>query len=225
MQTDPSTPDTTSTPSPRRRGRRPGSPDTRAQIVDAAKGLFADRGFGAVSLRAIARRAEVDPALVHHYFGSKTELFLVALIDVRADPAVVLEALTEVPSGVRGRALVLAFTNLWESTDLAGRFQEVVLGQLADSGGTSNAAEFITDIIIDRLTALCAPDQRNLRANLVASQIMGMGLARYVIHVEPLASMDRWEVAATVGPTIQHYLTGTVDPNSSPGPTPRARHA
>lgn len=210
----------TTTGSTRRRGRRPGPRDTRGEIVAAARELFSTEPFDRVSLRAVARRAGVDPALVHHYFSGKAELFLTATVDISADPEQVLGMLDGIPSQRHGAALVLAFTAVWDAAGRDGRFTEFATVMLSNPGLTSGAREFITTQIGARVTALADPRERELRATLALSQMLGMAMMRYVLRMEPVASMERTRLAEVYGPTFQHYLTGRLSAserlNSSP---------
>ncbi|MCI1749152.1 MAG: TetR family transcriptional regulator [Acidipropionibacterium sp.] len=205
---------------PRRRGRRPGARDTRQEIVDAARELFSTLPFDGVSLRAIARRADVDPALVHHYFSGKAELFLTATADVSADPVAVFGMLDAIPAHRQGAALVLAFTAVWDAAGRTGRFTEFATTMLATPELTAGAREFITEQIGERVSRLADPDERTLRATLVLSQMLGMAMMRYALNMEPVASMTRSRLADLYGPTLQHYLSGRLSPgerwNSSP---------
>lgn len=198
--------------SPRPRGRRPGARDTRQEIVDAARELFSTLPFDRVSLRAIARRADVDPALVHHYFSGKSELFLTATADVSADPVEVFRMLDAIPVHRHGAALVLAFTAVWDVAGRTGRFTEFATTMLATPDLTIGAREFITQQIGERVSRLADPDERTVRATLVLSQVLGMAMMRYALRMEPVASMSRSRLADLYGPTLQHYLTGRLSP-------------
>lgn len=202
------------------RGRRPGSPDTRQTIVGAARGLFDTQPYDQVSLRAIARRADVDPALVHHYFSGKAELFLTATADVSADPMEIFRMVDDVPADRRGAALVLAFTAVWEAAGRSGMFTEFISSMLATPDLTAGAGEFITQQIRERIAHFADPDERTLRATLAMSQMIGMAMLRYTLRMEPVTSVNRSRLAELYGPTLQHYLTGRLSAedrrNSSP---------
>lgn len=202
------------------RGRRPGSQDTRQTIVGAARGLFDTQPYDQVSLRAIARRADVDPALVHHYFSGKAELFLTATADVSADPMEIFRRVDDVPTDRRGAALVLAFTAVWEAAGRSGRFTEFISSMLATPDLTAGAGEFITQQIRERIAHFADPDEQTLRATLAMSQMIGMAMLRYTLRMEPVTSVSRSRLAELYGPTLQHYLTGRLSAedrrNSSP---------
>jgi AcrR family transcriptional regulator len=197
---------------PLARGRRPGQPNTRAQIVEAARECFADLGYTAASIRAIAARAGVDPALVHHYFtGGKAALFTEAL-RLRRDPRLVVEELTA--SGGGGAAVVRGFLGLWEE-DAGGAFISVVQAMV-----TSPAiADAVREYLADRIWSQKAPPD-DVRRALVSSQLMGLAWTRYVLRLEPLASADIDTVAALVGPTIDRYANDPLPPLPPPPPPP-----
>ncbi|MGY0002739.1 TetR/AcrR family transcriptional regulator [Micromonospora sp. I033] len=195
----------------RRTGRRPGNPDTRETILAAARAAFAERGFDAVSIRAIATAAGVDPALVHHYFGTKEELFR-ATVAIPVDPARLLPAvLAGGPDGV-GERLVRTFLTVWDSP--VGGAAVALLRSAVSSEWTARLLrEFLTTQVLRRVLDQLDvdPAQLPLRGALVASQIAGLAMMRYVIRLEPVASADPETLVAAIGPTVQRYLTGDLD--------------
>lgn len=189
-----------------RRGRRPGAPDTRAAILAAARERFATAGFGATSVRAIATDAGVDPALVHHYFGSKRDLFVAALA-LPVDPREVLApVIAQGPDGA-GERLLATFLAVWDDPERRLPLLAVARSILDPSGHRLLQDGFIVAVLVPVLTDL-GIDQVERRAPLLASQIVGLIVMRYVLEVEPLASMPAADVVTVVGPTIQRYLTG-----------------
>ncbi|HEX6970104.1 MAG TPA: TetR family transcriptional regulator [Micromonosporaceae bacterium] len=192
----------------RRPGRRPGSPDTREAILTAARQAFAERGFDGASIRAISADAGVDPALVHHYFGTKERLFLAAL-NFPIDPA---ELLPEVLAGGRdrvGERLIRAFLKGWDSP---ARVAGVALLRSAMTGDWTARLlrEFLVTQILRRVARQLDldPTEAPLRCSLIASQVAGLAVMRYIIKLEPLASAPAEAVVAALAPTLQHYLTG-----------------
>jgi AcrR family transcriptional regulator len=192
----------------RRSGRRPGNPDTRQAILEAARETFAQRGFDKASIRAIATSAGVDPALVHHSFGTKDKLFL-ASMNAPADPAELIpKALAGGPDGV-GERLVGVFLGVWDSP--AGVAGVALLRSAVNSEWAARLMrEFVvTQVLRKAVSELPVdPAQAPLRSSLVASQLAGLALVRYVVKIEPLASAPAEVVVAAVGPTVQRYLTG-----------------
>ncbi|MEQ6900240.1 TetR family transcriptional regulator [Nocardioides sp. YIM 152588] len=192
-----------------RAGRRPGRAETSARILAAARGLFAERGFAGTTIRAVAAEAAVDPALVHHYFGTKEQLFRAA-VDFPFDPEQVLGALTSDADGEPAALLARTVLRLWDSPEtgaaLAGFLRQVV----ADPAATDLVREYAgTNLFRVVARALLedpdAPDA-DLRVALVASQILGLALLRRVIGVEPLASASADRLARLVTPTLTRYL-------------------
>ena len=196
------------------RGRRPGSPDTRAAILDAARALFAAGGMSGTSVRAVAAKAGVDPALVHHYFGTKDDLFMAAL-ELPFDPRELLGPV--VAQGADGAAdrLLRVFLSIWDDPEL-----QVPMIALARSLTDPSSRELMRDgfikVVIGPLAAGLGIDEPERRMPLVASQVMGLILMRYLLAVEPLASMQADELVATYAPTIQRYLTGPLPPVGGP---------
>lgn len=191
-------------------GRRRGGGDTRAEILAAARTEFGSGGFDATSIRTIAGAAGCDPALIHHYFGTKAELFRAAL-EIPIDPTTVAARVAGAPMGRRGRVIIDAVLDVWESPAgdalLAGL--RTMLGTTAE---TALVKEFIFSQLIEPATAGLAGADRKWRRNLLASQMLGVLMARYVLKVEPMASLPPGDVAGAVAPTLQRYLTGALEP-------------
>ncbi|MBO9522483.1 MAG: TetR family transcriptional regulator [Nocardioidaceae bacterium] len=188
------------------RGRRPGSPDTRAAILEAARALFAERGFAGASVRAIASAAGVDPALVHHYFGSKDDLFIAAL-QIPVDPRELLAGV--VARGAEGAAerLLHTFLSVWDDPELRLPLLGVARSVMDPSGARLLRDGFLPVVLLP-VGAGLGIERPEVRMPLVASQVIGLILLRYVVAVEPLASMTAEDVVAIYAPTIQRYLTG-----------------
>jgi AcrR family transcriptional regulator len=192
---------------PRRPGRRPGAGDTRGRILDAARAAFGERGFDGATIRDIAARAGVDPALVHHYFGTKQRLF-VAAMEMPVDFATVVPALLMGPQDRLGERFVAFVLELWERPDVRSLLQGVVRSAATDPVAAEMLRRLLAEGPLLALAgALDRPDAA-VRASLAGSQLIGLAFARLVVGVEPLASMDRDAVARAVGPSIQRYLTG-----------------
>jgi AcrR family transcriptional regulator len=191
---------------PRRRGRRPGGGDTRSELLDAARAVFAERGYDGATVRAIADRAGVDAAMVNHWFGGKEPLFVAAL-DLPADPSAVLgEALPGDPEHLAER-IIGRLLRVWDETggaQLATLIQSIASHEVA----ASLLREFIGRVLVGKVLSVVAPDRPELRASLAGSQMIGLAFVRYVLKVEPLASADHATVIAAVAPNLQRYLTG-----------------
>lgn len=195
-----------------RKGRRPGSPDTQGQILDAAQREFAARGYEGATIRGIARAAGVDPALVLHYFGSKEQLFVAAL-HVPVNPAaMVREVLRTAPTEHIGEALVTRLLTVWDATADRSPLIAVLRSAAGEGPVADTVRQFIEHAIVGTIAdGLSAPDAR-LRAALIGSQVAGLLFARYVLALEPLASADTGRLAAIYGPTIQRYASGPLPP-------------
>jgi len=189
-----------------RSGRRPGESGTRAAIVAAARRQFAEGGYDRTSLRAIAREAAVDPALVAHYFGSKQQLF-VAVLEPPFDPSSVLPALIAEDRASAGLRLARFVLGLMESDDGRRWLTGLIRAAAAEPAAARLVREFINDKVLLPLAESLHADDAPLRAALVHSQVMGLAEARLIVGVAPLASTDADRVAAAIGPTLQRYLT------------------
>lgn len=187
-------------------GRRPGGPDTRQVILDAARAEFAARGYENTSMRAIARSAEVNSALLHHYFGTKDQLFLAAL-DFPLQPRdLVAQALGGGRDEIGERLVRFALTLLENPIS-----RERALAVLRAAATNEQMARLIRGFMVREVIApiaagLDVPNPQ-LRVELVMSQIVGLIMARYVIAVEPLASAPVDELAPLLAATLQRYLT------------------
>ena len=193
-------------PAAPRRGRRPGGPDTRASILLAARELFAAQGFAGTSVRAVAAQAGVDAALVHHYFGTKDDLFIAAL-ELRVDPRVVLVPVVEGGVDGAGERLMRLFVSVWDVEETRLPLLALVRGIL-DPGGQQLVRDGFLRMVLTPVGAALDLDEPERRMQLVASQLVGLVVLRYVLAVEPLASASADELVATYAPTLQRYLSG-----------------
>ncbi len=196
------------------RGRRPGAPDTRAEILASARALFATRGFAGTTIRAVAGEASVDPALVHHYFGSKDDLFVAAL-ELPVDPRVALAPVLEGGAEGAGERLLRVFLSVWDDESSRLPLLGLVRG-VVDSEGRRLLRDGLLGVVLGPLAPRLGLDRPDERVALVASQMIGLVMLRYVLEVEPLASMDPDVLVATYAPTVQRYLTGELPPLTDP---------
>jgi AcrR family transcriptional regulator len=189
-------------------GRRPGNQDTRGQIITAARHAFAAKGFAGASMRAIAAEAGVDAALIHHYFENKQQLFLATI----ALPLGLPRMLETVAAGDRsglGERLVRTVLGVWDY-ELQPSLVAAIRTALTDPGLTQSVGEFLTLEVIgqalphDDLSA----EEADRRAGLVASQILGLVIGRYVLRLPVLANRQTDDLIAEVGPTVQRYVDG-----------------
>ncbi len=188
------------------RGRRPGAPDTRAAILAAARTSFAGKGYAGTTIRGIASVAGVDAALVHHYFGTKDDLFVAAL-ELPIDPREALApALVGGPEGA-GERVLRVFVGVWDdprNTPVLVAFARSVL----DPSAEHLLSEGFLPVVLHPVGRALGLDRPDLRMSLVASQLIGIILGRYVLALEPLASLSADALVTTYAPTIQRYLTG-----------------
>ncbi len=194
----------------RPRGRRPAGEDTRAALLDAARVEFTEHGFDGATVRMIAQRAGVDPAMVNHWFGGKDALF-VAVMEIPVNPdEIVSRILTGDPDQLAERML-RTFLSVWDANG-GGALAALMRSVASHEEAARMMREFVSRVIFGRVVATVAPDQPELRAALCGTQIAGLGMIRYVIRLEPLASADHDTVVGAIAPTLQRYLTGTLYP-------------
>ena len=199
----------------RRGGRRPGESSARADILGAARASFAEHGYDRATIRDIAARAAVDPALVIHYFGSKDALFAAAL-ELPVRPADVFAS--GMAAGVErlGATVVRTFLEAWEPPDSRLRLMAMLRSALTNEAAMGMIRDLLVREVFGPITeALGVPDAQ-LRATLVGSQLVGLAVLRYIGRIEPLASASVDELVAAIGPTVQRYLTGDLG-TESPG--------
>lgn len=191
----------------KRVGRRPGDSVTRGEILDAARRAFGERGFAKATIRAIAADADVDPKLVMHYFPSKADLFAAA-VDMPVVPSEALAGLAEAGRDELGAALMRMILAIWEDPVARAAWLGLVRSATSDDDAAATLRDFLTAGILDQIGRMLDAPDAPLRVALVAGQIVGLGIARYVLRIEPLASAGPEDLLAAVGPTLQRYLTG-----------------
>ncbi len=191
----------------RGRGRRRGGPDTRGQILAAARESFAHKGFGGTTIRAVASDAGVDPALVHHYVGSKDDLFLAAL-DIPVDPRGLVPRVFDEGVPGAGERLVRLFLSVWDDPHTRLPLIALVRSSLVEEAPQSLLQQGILRMVVAPIRAALPPDEADRRVQLVISQMSGLVLTRYLLALEPLASMPTVVVVAWVAPNLQRYLDG-----------------
>lgn len=190
----------------RRRGRRPAGEDTRGLILAAARTEFGRRGYDGTTMRGIARAAGVDARLVHHYFDGKEDVF-VSAVGFPARPQDLVEVVMAGPPEELGERLARAVIAIWDSPEGRDRIVAVLSGAMANDAAARMLREFVTRELLGRIAAVLEMDRGELRASLAASHLVGVAMARVVVKIEPLASLDIDELARIVGPVLQRYLT------------------
>jgi AcrR family transcriptional regulator len=179
-------------------------------VLAAARAAFAERGFDGATIRGIATAAGVDPALVHHYFGSKDKLFLAA-IEAPADPGDLLpEVLAGGPDDL-GRNLLRMFLRLWDGPARPAGLA-LIRSAVGNEGMAKLVREFLVAQVLRRVVATLdgPPAERDARASLVGTHLVGLVMTRYVLRLEPIASASAESLVDAIAPTLQHYLTGDV---------------
>jgi AcrR family transcriptional regulator len=173
--------------------------------VDAARAIFVEQGFDGATVRAIAGRAGVDPAMVNHWFGGKEGLFAAAM-QIPVDPVELVDELLAGGVDGLGERIVRRFLSVWDASG-GGPLIAIIRSVSSHEPSARMMREFITRVLFGRLAHGLRLDQPELRAGLCGSQIIGLAMMRYVLRLEPLASADADLVSAAVGPTLQRYLT------------------
>jgi AcrR family transcriptional regulator len=196
-------------PGGQRTGRRPGSEDTRGRILGAAREAFGERGYEGTSLRGIAARAGVDAALVHHYFGSKQQLFLAAS-EFPEDPAEIVPRMLAGPREQMGERVVRTVVALWDRPEVRPMLLGIVRSATTDPVAAGMARRMLAEgPFLALARAVNLPDAE-IRATLAGTQLIGLAISRYVLGLEPIASMSPDDLASAVGPAIGGYLAGDV---------------
>lgn len=190
-----------------RSGRRPGKSGTREAILRAAARQFSEHGFENTSLRGVAREAGVDPALVVHYFGGKSGLF-VAAFEWRFDPKSRIRWILRRGHEHVGEELARLFVEIWDRERRRHPLVTLLRSATVDPAAAALLRDVLRNKVFEPLLVELDVDRPELRANLVASQLLGLALARHVVELEPLAGEEPEAVVAAVGPTLQRYLTG-----------------
>jgi len=173
--------------------------------LGAARAEFSAQGYQGARVRSIATAAGVDAAMVNHWFGGKEGLF-VAAMDLPINPEAVIARILDGARDELGERIVRTFLSVWDVNG-GGAFAALLRSVASHEQAARMMREFVTEMVFGRLADVVGPDRPQLRATLCGSQMVGLGMARYVIKLEPLASTDAATLAATIGPNLQRYLT------------------
>ncbi|MGW1257047.1 TetR/AcrR family transcriptional regulator [Streptomyces sp. NPDC002513] len=199
---------------PVRRGRgRPSrretaaAPATRDRILQAAREEFSERGYEKTSVRGIAKAAGVDSALVHHYFGTKEQVFEAA-IEVAVAPALSApDMITEGPRDAVGERLTRFFFSVWENPATRTPLLAIVRSAVNNEAAAAVFRRLVAAQLLRRISGQLGLPDAELRAELAAAQLVGVAMLRYVIKVEPLASAALEELVERLAPVVQGHLT------------------
>ncbi|MFD4875867.1 TetR family transcriptional regulator [Streptomyces sp. NPDC058420] len=194
----------------KRRGRPPRteSADTRDRILAAAREEFSERGYEKTSVRGIAKAAGVDPALVHHYFGTKEQVFEAAVEVAFAPAQNAPETVAEGSLDGVGERLTRFIFGIWENPATRTPLLAVVRSAVNNEAAAAVFRRLVVSQVLGRVAARLDLPDGDLRAELAAAQLVGTAMLRYVIKVEPLASVDVERIIARVAPVVQGHLTG-----------------
>jgi len=198
-----------------RTGRRAGDSGTREAILQAAREQFAERGYDGATIRAIAAAAGVDPALVHHFYGTKERLFAAAMQLPFVPSEAIAVALADRPAGQPpGAHLVRTALALWDSPGVREAFVGILRSALTSDQAAAMLREFVSQAILAPVASLAIgtdPEQTPFRTSLVGSHMLGLALTRYVLQLPAVATADADALAGAIGPTIDRYLTGDIE--------------
>ena len=218
----------------RRSGRRGGESGTREANPAAARTRARDSGYGGATIRGTAAHAGVDAALVHHFFGTKERLFAAAMRLPLSPGDVVAAALApgaHEPGRGLGEHLLRTVLGAWDVAEMRSTFLGLLRSAVTSEQAAGMLREFATEAILSRIAGAAqaaagsgapgagaarpagpgaADPDAQFRAALVASQVLGLALTRYVLELDPLVRADVDELATAIGPTLERYLTGQV---------------
>jgi AcrR family transcriptional regulator len=197
----------TARPTSSRRGRRPGRPETRAQVLDVARRRFLAEGYQAVTLRSIAAEAGVDAALVSYFFGSKRGLFGAVLTLTANPPELLRAALPGDPASLPERVLS-ALLGAWDDPAQSGPLRLLVTAAVQDPEVARLLADAFEREMVDRIAEHIGGPHARYRAGAFVAQLAGLVLTRYVLRLEPLASMTADEIARHLAPGLRAALHG-----------------
>ncbi|MFE9170758.1 TetR family transcriptional regulator [Streptomyces kebangsaanensis] len=194
----------------RRRGRprREEAADTRDHILTAAREEFSEHGYEKTSVRGIAKAAGVDSALVHHYFGTKEQVFEAAVAVIFAPALNAPDALADAPPDDVGERLTRFFFGVWENPATRTPLLAIVRSALSNDTAAAVFRRLLASQLLRRIAGRLDLPDAELRAELAAAQLVGCAILRYVIRLEPLASADAEQIIARLAPVVQGHLTG-----------------
>jgi AcrR family transcriptional regulator len=186
-------------------GKTRKSERTRDAILKAAQALFAELGYERTTVRDIAARAAIDPAMVIRYFGSKEALFARATVfDLK------LPDLSRTAPAQLGEALIRHFLDIWEGPSGSGSFTILLRAAASNEDAADKTRKIFAGQVLPMLAQVADRGELPVRAGLISSQLLGLALCRYVLKVPPVVAMPPQAIVANVGPVLQGYITGTL---------------
>jgi AcrR family transcriptional regulator len=190
--------------------RGPGRPadggDRKAAILTAAREQFGAKGYNGASLREVARQAAVDPALVHHYFGTKAQLF-VAAMELPFDPAERIAAFLAADEGDLPETVVRGFLGIWGNPDFRPPMLALLRSAFSSEQGATMLREFVGSVLLSELRERL-PDVDPLRLQAAVAQLVGVAVLRYVVRLEPIASAPEADLVRQLVPAVRRHLQG-----------------
>lgn len=187
-------------------GRRPGDSGTKDAILDAARDQFGAKGYQAATIRGIAAQAGVDPALIRHFYGNKEQLFA-ATLDLPTWFGDHIEGVFDGDTAGLGERCVRSFLNLWEDPESSAPVQAMLRSAFASTDAAELLRDFLSARVTQKLASDLATDHPDVRIALTSSTLLGVAIARYVTHVEPIADLELDTLVAMLAPLIQQILT------------------
>ena len=188
-----------------RTGRRPGGVDTRSSILSAARSEFGAKGYHQATIRSIAGEAGVDPALIHHYFGTKEDLFA-ASIDLPLRPAELADTVFADGIELAGRRITTLFLTVWENPETRSPLLAMLRGAFGTGQGAEILREFFGSAMLGRVAPRVGGDDAELRVSLALSHLIGVAVLRYVIGFPSLRDVPVETLIDNIAPRIQTYL-------------------
>ncbi|MEO3765246.1 TetR family transcriptional regulator [Streptomyces sp. B8F3] len=199
-----------------RRGAAEDGPGTRDRILATARSEFAARGFEKTSIRGIAKSAGVDPALVHHYFGTKERVFEAALEITFAPAMAIPDIVVAGPVEGAGERMTRFFFGVWENRLSREPLLAVIRSAVSNETAAGIFRSIVTRNLLHRVTPSLPEPDAEMRAELAVAQLVGTAMLRYIIRLEPMASADPEELIRRLAPIVQYHLMGG-PPSPSPG--------
>jgi len=184
-------------------GRRPGQNETRDAILDAARRQFASQGYDGATVRSIAAEAEVNAALLHHFYGTKQKLFVAAL-DLPDNPADMVPVILAGPDGEIGERLVRVFLGIWAAPQSREPFLAMLRSAATNDQVATMFRQFIDKAVLSKVAE--ARGIPRIRVAAAAAQMIGMAMLRYIIGIPPLVEATDEEIVTLLAPVIQHYF-------------------
>lgn len=182
---------------------------TRAAILDAARARFAAEGYRKATVRAIAADAAIDPSMVMRYFGNKEGLFAAA-VEISLD----LPDLTGVDPDGMGELLIRRFLGVWEESPGNEVMLTLLRTAITDDSVADRARAVFADQVTPAVLRVGDPTDAPRRSGLIATQLLGLALCRYILRLPPVLALTPEEIVTDLAPTLQRYLTGTHTPDS-----------